>query len=379
MPPSPLRRAEGADRASNLELFYDLVFVFAITQLSHLLVQHPTWDSAVHAAVLLAMVWQTWVYMTWAITYLDADHPAVRGLLLANMFASLVLASAIPEAFHTRGTTVAAAYAVMHVGQPLFMIAALRRDPLQIAFLRIAPWSALTSGLVLIGAEQHGGVRAALWGASVAVDLGAAAYGFAVPGLGRSRTSDWTISGSHFAERCQAFVLIALGESIVVIGALMSEGHLDSARGAAFVAAFLGSVGFWWVYFDRAAEDSARHIEQSADPGRLARNAFHWVHPVIVAGIIVAAAADEKVLEHPHAHGHGSTSALVLGGAALYLAGHALFKWVVWRRVSWPRAGGVVLLVALTPLAPHVTALTLGFAVLAVIVAVVVADRVLPH
>jgi low temperature requirement protein LtrA len=265
----------------------------------------------------------------------------------------------------------------MHVFQPFFMIAALRGDPVRIAFVRIAPWSCTTSALVLLGAAEHGNARAALWASSVAIDLVAAAYGFWLPGLGRSATSDWTISGAHFAERCQAFVLIALGESIVVIGSIVSGHHVTGMVGAAFAAAFLGSVGFWWIYFDRSAEDSARRIEDSSDPGLIARNAFHWVHPLIVAGIIVAAAGDEKVLEHPHAHGAMTTAWLVLGGAALYLAGHALFKLIVWQRVSWQRLAGVAVLALMLLLAPHVTALALSFCVLAVIVAVAVADRVL--
>jgi low temperature requirement protein LtrA len=327
--------------------------------------------------VLLAMVWQSWVYTTWAITYLNPDHASVRAMLLSFMFGSLVLAAALPDAFHGRGTTVAVAYVAMHVAQPFFMIFALRGDPLQMAFVRIAPWCCVTSALVLIGATQHDHVRAALWAASVAIDLIAAAYGFWLPGLGASQTSEWTISGSHFAERCQAFVLIALGESIVVIGALLSKGHLRGAEGAAFVAAFLGSVGFWWIYFDRSAEDSARRIEESGDPGRIARNAFHWVHPLIVAGVIVAAAADEKVLEHPGERGITSTTWLVLGGTALYLGGHALFKAIVWRKASWPRLSAVAALALLFIAAPHISALVLAFCVLEVIVFVAVLDRVL--
>jgi low temperature requirement protein LtrA len=379
VPTNRLRRAGGAARVSNVELFYDLVFVFAVTQLSHMIVAHTTWRGAFYAAVLLAMVWQVWVYTTWAINYLDADRTVVRAVLLALMFGSLVMAIALPEAFHGRRATVAVAYVAMQVGRAFFMIFALRGDPLQFTFLRIAPWSCMTGAIVLLGATRHGHAQAGLWLAAVAIDLVAAAYGFWLPGIGRSQTTEWTISGSHFAERCQAFVLIALGESIVVIGTIMASGHASHAQATAFVAAFLGSVALWWVYFDRSAEDSARHIETSDDPGRLARNAFHWVHPVIIAGIIVAAAGDQKVLEHPHAHGVMTTAWLVLGGAALYLAGHALFKVIVWHRVSWPRLGGTAVLMLLLVAASHLSALWLSFASLAVIVAVALADRLKVH
>jgi low temperature requirement protein LtrA len=258
------------------------------------------------------------------------------------------------------------------------MIYALRGELLQVAFLRIVPWTVLSSVVVYVGALEHGNARAALWAAAVAIDLIGAGFGFYVPGLGGSDTREWTISGAHFAERCQAFVLIALGESIVVTGTrLAAIEHPTGAEIAAFVVAFAASAGLWWIYFDRAASDSARVIEQSDDPGRLARNAFHWIHPLIVGGIIVAAAADEIVLDHPSTQGHTTTSWLVLGGAALYLGGHALFKAVIWRLVSWPRVIGTAVCLALFALAPHVSALVLSGCALAVIVGVAVADRVL--
>jgi low temperature requirement protein LtrA len=176
-------------------------------------------------------------------------------------------------------------------------------------------------------------------------------------------------------------VLIALGESIVVSGATTSrllgpDEHTSIAQYSSFLVAFAGAVALWWVYFDMAAEDSAHVIATSDDPGRLGRNAFHWVHPIIVAGIIVSAAADEAVIENPTRHGELATSWLVLGGVALFLAGHAIFKAIVWHVVSWPRVIAVLVLLALFAVAPHVSALALGIMTLAVVVSVVVADRI---
>ena len=374
--PSLLRA--GDDRVSSLELFFDLVYVFAVTQLSHLLVSRHSWDGALQAGVLLAMVWQVWVYTTWAINYLHPGRPSVRAMMLTLMLGSLVLSAALADAFTSRGMVVALAYVAMQVGRCLFMIYALRRETLLPTFLRILPWTLLTSVIVIIGATVHDHARAGLWALAVTIDLVAAAFGFWLPGVGRSATSEWTISGSHFAERCQAFVLIALGESIVVTGTRLSALNRPSAGAlTAFVVAFAGSAGLWWLYFDRAAEDSAQVIASSSDPGRLARNAFHWIHPLIVGGIIVAAAADEVVLAHPSARGHLSTSWLVLGGVALYLAGHALFKFVVWGVISWPRVLGVAAALLLLILAPHVSALTLSTLALAVIAGVAIGDRIL--
>jgi low temperature requirement protein LtrA len=377
--PSALRRGERAGEVTNIELFFDLVYVFAVTQLSHLLVQHPTPAGAAHAAVLLAMVWQVWVYTTWAVNYLDPNRVPTRAMLILIMLGSLVLAAAIPDAFHGRAMVVAVAYAAIQAGRVLFTVWVLRGERLQVVFLRILPWTLASSAVVLVGATQPAPLRAGLWAGAMVMDLVGASVGFFVPGLGRSATTEWTISGTHFAERCQAFVLIALGESIVVIGSRLELEHPTVRTLTAFGAAFAGAVALWWIYFDRAAADSAREIEASDDPGALAAYAFHYVHPLIVGGIIVSAAADEVVLEHLTEHATAAVAWLTLGGVALFLFGHALFKYLVWRAVSWPRLIGIALLAVAAPVAPHVTGLTLAIWALAVLVAVAIADRIVRH
>lgn len=374
---SALRRGDGADEVTNVELFFDLVYVFAVTQLSHLLVVHHGADAAVHALVLLAMVWQIWVYTTWAVNYIDPDRTPARAMLVLLMLGSLVLAAALPDAFHGHGLLVAITYVAVQAGRATFLVWALRGERLQIVFVRILPWTVTSGAVMLIGGFAPDHLRAVLWALSVALDLVGAALGFFVPGLGRSATTEWTISGSHFAERCQAFVLIALGESIVAIGSRLRLSGPSGHDIVAFGVAFAGAVGLWWIYFDRAAGDSAHRIAASSDPGRLARNAFHWVHPLIVGGIIVVAAGDQRVLAEPAADATARTCWLVLGGTALFLAGHAVFKAVVWRLVSWPRVLGVVALAAVGTVAPHVSALTIGCCALAVVVCVAIADRVI--
>ena len=203
--------------------------------------------------------------------------------------------------------------------------------------------------------------------------------GLLYAGLGRSTTIDWTIDASHLAERCQAFLLIALGESVVVMGAALSSlERVDGAEVAAFVAAFVGAVALWWVYFDRSAEEGARVVEHSADPGRLGRSAYHLVHPIMVAGVIVVAAADQQVLAHPAVSPTASAGWMVLGGSALFLAGHSAFKAIIWRVVPWSRLVAIVVLGLLAPAAPRVSSLALAWCVAAVVVGVVVADRFLP-
>jgi len=164
-----------------------------------------------------------------------------------------------------------------------------------------------------------------------------------------------------------------------VIGASLAS--LDPVTGlaiAAFVVAFVGSAALWWIYFDRSAEASARLLAASHDPGRLGRSAYVFIHPIMIAGIIVVAAADNEVLTHPSTAGEATTTWMTLGGAALFLAGHALFKAVVWRSPSWSRIVAVVALALLGLLAPHVSALALGVCAATVVVGVAVADRFLP-
>jgi low temperature requirement protein LtrA len=364
-------------------LFFDLVYVFAVTQLSHYLLSKLTLAGALQAGLLLIMVWLLWIYTTWVTNWLDPERIPVRVLLLALMLISLVMSAGLPQAFGDGGLLIGCAYAAMQIGRSAFAVWALRGAPQRSNFQRILGWCCLSGGLAVAGGLVHVPGREVLWAAAVACDLLGSTVGFYVPGLGRSRTRDWDIDGSHLAERCQAFILIALGESIVVTGATLAgllAGPLAAPRAsvaptiAAFVIAFVGSAGLWWLYFDSSAEAGAQAIASSADPGRLGRSAYHSLHPVMVAGIIVVAAADEIVVSHPEATARAATTWLILGGTALYIAGHAAFMAVLWRRISWPRIGALVALGLLGVLAPHVDAVILAGCAAVVVVAVALAD-----
>ena len=196
------------------------------------------------------------------------------------------------------------------------------------------------------------------WLLAVCIDVAGGLTGFATPFLGRSRTADWTIEGGH-------------------IGATLSATrHITGATVAAFVVSFAGSVALWWLYFDRSAGASAEVIESSDDPGRIARTAYHLVHPLMVASIIVTAAGDEKILTSPSSSAPASSAWMILGGPALFLAGHAAFKFVVWRVVPWTRLAGIAVLALLglaVPVLPEVALAACAAAVVAVVAAL---DRV---
>jgi low temperature requirement protein LtrA len=372
-----LRERAGAVRVTNVELFFDLVYVFAVTQLSHHLLHRPTLAGALQTAVLLAMIWLPWAYTAWVTNWLDPERIPVRLLLIALALVSLAMSAALPTAFGRWGLVVGGAYALMQIGRSIFTVIVLRGQPLRANFQRILAWCVVSGALAVAGGIVTGPARGWLWLAAVSVDVFGGVVGFYTPGLGRSATTEWTIEGGHLAERCQAFILIALGESVVIIGATLS-GLLAStvswAEVGAFVVAVIGSVGLWWLYFDRSAAEAAGVIAASADPGRMGRTAYHLIHPVMVAGIIVVAAGDQVMLSRPGATGVASTGWLVLGGTALFIAGHAAFKIAVWRAVSWPRVAAIVVLGLLGLAAGDLPALVLGLCAAVVVVGVAAAD-----
>ena len=372
-----VRHTLGAARVTNVELFFDLVYVFAVTQLSHHLLNDPTITGALQTALLLAMVWLVWAYTAWVTNWLDPRRMPVRLLLIALLVVALVMWAAIPYAFGSRGLIIGFGYAVSQIGRSAFALVALKDGPLRQNYQRILAWCTVSGAFAVTGGIVPWPARGWLWLAAVGVDLLGGVVGFYTPQLGRSDTSEWTIEGYHLAERCQAFILIALGESIVVIGATLSRllgSVVTAAEVAAFLIAVIGSIGLWWLYFDRSADDAARVIAASADPGRLGRTAYHLIHPVMVAGIIVVAAADQVVLSRPGAVGVASTAWLILGGTALFIAGHAAFKIAVWRVVPWSRLAAVAVLVLLGLAAPHLSALALGACAAAVVIAVAALD-----
>jgi low temperature requirement protein LtrA len=373
-----LRARDGdGQRVTPLELFFDLVYVFAITQLSHLLLDHPTVGGALQTLFLLLVVWWAWQYTTWFTNWFDPDVLPVRLMLGAVMLASLVMSVAIPEAFGERGLMFALAYVAIQLGRTGFAVLALGAShPLSVGFRRILAWFAVSGVFWVAGGLVEGEARYVLWLLALGVDYAGPAAGYRTPGLGRSRTEEWTIEGAHFAERCQLFVIIALGESILVTGTTFGEVQVSAASVAAFGVAFLGSGALWWIYFSRSAHDASETIAHSDDPGRLARSAYTYFHLPMVAGIIAVAAADELTVAHPGDPGTFASISLTLGGAALFVAGHGVFLWAVSGRVPWSRLVAVVVLAALAPVGFAASALALAGAAALIVVLLAIGDSV---
>ncbi len=364
-------------RATALELFYDLVFVFAITQVSHLLLEHLTWEGAGQSLLTLLVVWWAWNYTTWVTNELDTDSVVVRLLLIALMLASLLLAVAIPEAFGDQGLLFAGSYVAIQVGRHTFLTFACA-DPGTIERERsgrILAWFVLAGVFWIAGGLVEGEARTILWLIALTIDYGAPRRLYWIPGREPLRHDSWDIETSHFAERFQLFVIIALGETIVLIGVTTSELDLTPARLAAFALAFLSTAAMWWLYFGYVAAIAARRLELSNTTGLLARDGYTYLHAVLIAGIVVAAVGDELVIAHPTDVLPGEELAVVVLGPAIYLIGHVLFRLRMAGSVNWRRLAGAFACIALAAVGTFAPALVVAALLVAVLVSVIVAER----
>src|SRR5919204_204378 len=231
-----LRRhtSDEAPEVTSPELFFDLVYVFAITQLSRTLHEHLDSRGALETLILFFAVWWAWNYTAWALNWVDPDHAAVRVLVLALMLISLVMSAAIPGAFRGRGVAFAAAYVGLQLLRSSFMVFAFRGQRMARNYLQLLTWSFIAGAFWLGGAFVHGDTRLFVWIAAVLVDYAAPLHGFALPGLRRTRMSDWPLGGGHLAERNRLVLLIALGESILAVGATFAGMNWTASTATGF-------------------------------------------------------------------------------------------------------------------------------------------------
>jgi low temperature requirement protein LtrA len=361
-----------------VELFFDLVYVLAITQITHYLLEHLTLRGAAEALLLYLAVWRGWVRITWVSNYFEVRGRPIRIMLILLTLASLIVSASLPEAFDGRGLAVAVGFGFVMSGAAAFaVVAAGREHPLRMVFERLLAWDLVTGLLFVAGGLVGGDARFVTWLCAIVIAYTVTWFGFPFPRLGHSHTTDYTLTGEHIAERCLLFVTIALGESIIITGSNFGELPNATERWAALVVAFVASGAIWWTYFDRGAEAGREVISSAEDPGRLGLIAYTYCHIPIVAGIIVAAAGDEIAIAHPGQDVSTGEAALILGGPALYLVGHSLFKLAVWGHLSPSRAAGVLALGALVPLAMVSSALVLIVAATVVLVGVVLWDLVI--
>lgn len=369
---SLLRNRDGHHaRVGFVELFFDLVFVFAITQVSHGLLGNLNWLGALHAVMLLAAVWWAWIFTSWVTNWLDPERGPVQLALFLLMGAGLAMSASLPNAFAQTGLAFAIAFVAIQVGRSLFMLWACRSDPMLVRnFQRILIWLAFSGVFWIAGGLALPDHRIGFWLAALAIEYVSPALSFRVLGLGRSRTEDWTVEGGHMAERVGLFIIICLGETLLISGATFADLAWTAPVVIAFVSAVLSTVAMWLLYFSRAHEAASEVISHAADPGRLARRAYTYAPILVIAGIIVVAVSDELVLAHPEGHVEPAAALTLLGGPALFLIGTTIAAWAVWGRVAWPRLAGCLVLAACWPLLAWLTPLLLSLVSTAVLLGV---------
>jgi low temperature requirement protein LtrA len=335
--------AEEERKTSYLELFFDLVFVFAFTQVTALILEDTSVQGFVRAALVLAMVWWAWSAYAWMTNAIDIENTVTRLIIFAAMAAGFFMALAVPDAFQDEAAWFAVAYFVVRILNTILYAWGVRDSPARLrAVALLAPWFLLAALVALVGGFVDADYRAWVWLASLVID---------VVGTLFVARADWGVSPSHFAERFALIVIIALGESIVAIGIGTSELERDTTYALSVVVAFAGVVALWWEYFDFTAAGVERSLRR-AEPrlrGPLARDLFTFFHYPIVLGIILYAVAAKKTLEHPvDPLSRAGRWALGLG-IAFFFAGLVLARLRGVRQVAWERlaAGGAALVVAL--------------------------------
>lgn len=349
-------------RVTYVELFFDLVFVFAITQISHTLLAHFTPLGVLQTTILFLAVWWVWIFTSWITNWLDPERTPVRVMLFVLMIAGLLLSTSIPKAFETRGLAFALAFVAMQVGRSAFTYWSIPKSQVgwRMNLLRITLWMTCSGVFWIAGGFAEGQARLAFWIVAVAIEYCGPAMRFRFPGLGATPLDDWEVEGGHMAERCGLFIIIALGESIVVTGATFAEAAWTTPTILGFVVALLGSIAMWWVYFHIGAEAGAEHISHSEQTGKLARLAYTYLHLPIVAGIVVSAVGDELLLAHPDGHSDMKAVLSMIGGPLLFLVGTILFKRSIRGIFQLSHLVGIGLLVALIPFTHFLSPLALS-------------------
>jgi low temperature requirement protein LtrA len=346
-------RKQDADqtKSSFPELFFDLVFVFALIQLSHALASDFSSTAAIESLLLIFAIWWVWINTTWVTNLLDTDKDPVRLLLFGLMFGGILLAIAIPEAFGTQGLVFAVVYSAMQVGRSVFTLYAFRgvNQASFLTFLRITLWMLVSSVFWIAGALE---VRTALWSLALLIEYASPAVRYYVPGMGKSARETLDVSGEHMAERCALFVIICLGETILTSGRNAAEHMGGALTFAVFCSAFLSTGFMWWIYFHHGQEKAADKAEATSEPESVALNLFTYGHLPIVAGIIIAAVGQDLSLSHASEESTPKEALAILGGPALFLIGNIWVKLVAAREMPVSHIVGLVLLVMVALLLP---------------------------
>jgi low temperature requirement protein LtrA len=354
-------RAPGTERVvTPLELFFDLVYVFAIGQLSHHLLEHVDLRTAAETAILTLAVAYAWYMVAWGANWLDPDRLPVRLMLVGLMFASLLMSAAIPDAFDGRAWLFVSGYLLIQIGRSVFLIIALRGRALGEHFVNDLVWEVVVGGLWIAGAISDGDARLALWGAAVVATHAGTWSLHWLPGRGRAIDLSHTeIAGGHLVERFRLFFIIALGETVLTMGTAFTDEPFELERLLALAIGFTGTVALWWCYFQRAEKVGAAVAEQAEDAGAVGWWGT-WTLTLMVLALIATL----------------GFTLLTFGGPALFLLAQVFFLHEALGRAPRSRHLSLGALAILAVATAPLTLLAGIAASTAVLVAVAVADTV---
>lgn len=356
------KRSENIASVSFSELLFDLIYVFAVTQLSHYLLHHLTWQGLIQETLLWFAVWLGWQHTTWVTNWFDPNTRTIRTLLFVLMIVGLIMSSSIPDAFGHRGIIFALCYVTIQLGRTIAVLFILGNNhQLTANFRRIFGWFVITAVIWIWGGLEEGYMRIILWAIAVLLDYTSPMHGFYLPILGRSNPGkEWTIEGHHLIERSQLFVIIAFGETILMTGASLSEFEVwDTPIILAALVSFLSSLAMWWIYFDTSSEAGSEKIRKTENPGWLGFK-YHAVHVVLVGALIYCAVGDELVVNHPLGHiSYGAVFALIVG-PIIYLIANMVYKWFTCHIIAMSHFFAIAAFVSLIFFTDYMNLLTLN-------------------
>jgi low temperature requirement protein LtrA len=350
-----------------LELFFDLVFVLALTQCTALMADDPTWEGLVRGLLILGVLWWCWVGYSWLTSVVDPEEGIVRFAIFAAMAGLLVAALCVPEAFDDSALLFACAYGLVRAAHIALFVVASRDDPgFRGAVTGLGVGTAIGVGLLVAASFADGALQGGLWALALLLDMGEP-YLFGSEG--------WKLSPAHFAERHGLIVIIALGESIVAIGVGAAGLEVDAGVVGASVLGIAVAAALWWLYFDIVALVAERRLalaEVGREQNEIARDSFSYLHFPMVAGIVLVALGMKKTLEHVGDPLEVVPAVAMLGGTGLYLLAHVAFRWRNVHRFSVQRVVTAGALAAFVPVAVEIPALA-TLAVLAAALSVLIA------
>ncbi len=370
---SLIRPREVARAVTPLELFFDLVYVFTVSQLAHHLLGSVDARGMTETLVLTLAVMYAWFMTVWTSNWLDADRQPVRLLLLGLMFASLVMSTSIAGAFGDRAWLFVAGYLAIQIGRTVFAVFAFRGHRLYRHFANALVWEIGTAPIWIAGIATGSSTRLALWALATLVTYGGVIAGHPLPGRKSPFSSDSQIYAEHLLERFRLFFLIALGETVLTLGNAFADQPIGAARLLVLAFAFTGSVALWWCYFHRAEEIGVRAVQETGDPSRIVAIG-NYTLVVMVIGIVAIAVGDELAIADPGGSVGLAAAVLVFGGPAIFLLAQMAFMRGAAGRMPRSRAVGCIALLVLALLTAPLSLVAAVIASSAVLVAVAAAD-----